>query len=59
MCIACVGDVVGAFGGREAVEELSDRCPQGLDGAGGGFAQQRLELGEEFLILSLSKDRSD
>jgi len=26
---------------------VTDGVPQGIDGAGGGFVQQRLELGEE------------
>jgi hypothetical protein len=44
-----VGEVVGAFGGSEGVEQLADGVPERLDGARRGGAQQRLELGEGVL----------
>jgi hypothetical protein len=47
--IAGVGEVVGAFGGGEGVENLAEGAPERLDGAGGGGAEQRLELGESQL----------
>jgi hypothetical protein len=42
-----VSEIVGALGGREGRQQVADGVPQGIDGAGGGFAQQRLELGED------------
>ena len=44
-----MGEVVGAFGGGEGVENLAEGAPERLDGAGGGGAEQRLELGESQL----------
>ena len=47
--IAGVGEVVGALGRREQVEQPADGGPQAVDGALGGLAQKRLELGEGLL----------
>jgi len=38
--------MVGAFLGGEAIEEVTDVAPGGLDRARVGLAQQGLELGE-------------
>jgi hypothetical protein len=42
-----MSEVVCALGGREGGQQVADGVPQGIDGAGGGFTQQRLEFGEE------------
>ena len=42
-------DVVGAFGRCEALKERADALPSGVNGALGGFAQHRFELGEDLL----------
>jgi hypothetical protein len=44
-----MGEVVGAVGGGEGVEGLTDGLPERLDGAAGGSAEQRLEVGEGLL----------
>jgi hypothetical protein len=44
--IAGVGEVVGAFGGGEGVEGVTDGAPERVDGASGRGAQQGLELGK-------------
>lgn len=46
-CIAEVSEVVGAFVGREGIEQRADAPPCGFDGALCGFAQQMLKLGDE------------
>src|SRR5881275_3246821 len=43
------GEVVGALGGRESVDEAPDGGPKALDGAFGRLAQERLQLGESIL----------
>jgi len=40
-------EVVQTFARREAGEQVANDVPEGLEGTGGGFAQQGLELGEE------------
>src|SRR5215213_3116677 len=47
--ISCSGEVVDAFAGCEGLEQATDRGPEALEGALGGFAQERLELGEGVL----------
>ena len=42
-------EVVGALGRRERVEASADDGPEVIDGAGGGLAQERLELGDGVL----------
>ena len=42
-------DVPCAFVGREVVKEGANGRPEGLEGAGGGFSEQGLELGEDLL----------
>jgi hypothetical protein len=42
--ITSIGEVVGAFLRREAVEECTDLSPGGFNGAGVGLAQQGFEL---------------
>ena len=49
LSIACVVQVVGAFGWFEVIEELADAAPDGGDGPFVGLAQQGLELGEDHL----------
>ena len=44
-----MAEIVGAFVGLEALEQRADGGPQGVDGAGGRLAEQRLELGEQLL----------
>src|SRR3954452_7816540 len=43
--VSCGSEVVGAFGGRKDVDEAPDGGPKALDGAFGGFAQERFESG--------------
>jgi hypothetical protein len=40
------GEVVGALGGCEGVEQLADGGPKAFDAALGGLAQKGLELGD-------------
>src|SRR6185503_3016698 len=47
--VSCGSEVVGAFGGREDVDEVPNGGPKALDGALRGFAQERFELGEGIL----------
>ncbi|MBB5712180.1 hypothetical protein [Sphingomonas xinjiangensis] len=42
------GEVCG-LGGRVEVEDASNGSPEAVDGALGGFAQMRLQLGEGLL----------
>ena len=42
--ISCGGAEVGTLIGRDRIDEPTDGCPQSLDSALGGLAQQRLEL---------------
>ena len=44
-----MGKIAGAFGSWEVIEEATDGGPERLDSSFGGFAQKRLELGEELL----------
>jgi hypothetical protein len=46
---ATVADVVAAFLRAESLQQAADSGPQRLAAAGGSFAQQCLELGEELL----------
>jgi len=41
-----VCQVVGAFLGREAIKQVSERMPKTFDGARGKLSEQRLQLGE-------------
>ena len=52
--ISGVLEVVGAFLRREAAEKLADGSRDGVDGSGGSFAQQRLELGEDLRLDTFS-----
>lgn len=49
---------VGAFGGYEAVEEVSDAVDQGVDGAGGLLPQERLEFCERHLVSRVDLDET-
>ena len=49
MVIACVPEIVCAFGWAELLEQCSDAVPDGSDGAFVGFAEQGLEFGEDHL----------
>ena len=40
---------VGAFSGKEAIEELADTLDEGVDGAGRLLSEERLEFGEGHL----------
>ena len=53
-----MGEVVGALGGREEVEQAADGDPEVVDGALGGTTQQRLELGEGLLASAAFWRRS-
>ncbi len=44
-----MGEVVGAFGGRDGFEEAADGLPELLFGAGRSLPKERLELGEQLL----------
>lgn len=47
VCVISGGyEVVGAFVWCEGIEAFTDDAPELIDGAGSGFAQYRLELGE-------------
>jgi hypothetical protein len=48
-------EVFGTFGRRIGVEEVAVDRPELVFGAGGGLAQQRLELGEQVLDRSQVK----
>jgi hypothetical protein len=41
--------IVGAFVWRKCSEDFADRGADGFDGAGGGLAQEVLDLGEDLL----------
>src|SRR5689334_9172423 len=47
--VSCGSEVVGAFGGREDVDEAPDGGPKALDGSLRGFAQQCFQFGEGVL----------
>src|SRR4051812_2155909 len=47
--VSCGSEVVGAFGGREDVDEAADGGPKALDGAFGGLAQECFQFGEGVL----------
>ncbi len=47
--IAGVGEIVGALGGAEEIEQFADPSPGGLDAAGLGFSHEVLELCEDLL----------
>ena len=47
--VAGGGEVVGAFGRGEGVDEAADGGPEAIDGPLGGLAQERLEFGEGIL----------
>src|SRR3954454_12823732 len=47
--VSCGSEVVGAFGGREDVDEAADGGPKALDGAFGGIAQESFQFGEGVL----------
>src|SRR4051812_50109264 len=47
--VSCGSEVVGAFGGREDVDEVADGGPKALDGAFGGLAQECFQFGEGVL----------
>src|SRR4029434_11333107 len=47
--VSCGSEVVGAFGGREDVDEAADGDPKALDGAFGGLAQEFFQFGEGVL----------
>jgi hypothetical protein len=47
--VSRVDEIVGAFLGREAVEECADALPGSLYGTFGGLSQEGLELGEDLL----------
>src|SRR3954463_12331833 len=47
--VAGGGEVVGAFGRGEGVDEAADGGPEPVDGPLGGLAQERLEFGERIL----------
>ena len=53
--VSGVSEVSGAFSGREAVEECTDSGPLGFEGAGGGFAQHRLQFGEDLLDRTVGR----
>jgi len=40
-------EIVGAFFGREGVEELTDGGADRIDGSGGSLSEQMLELGKD------------
>jgi hypothetical protein len=44
------GEEVGALGWGELENCLCDSAPEVIDVAGGGFAQDRLELGDDVLM---------
>ena len=47
--VAGVREVVGAFVGRAEIKDTADGALQAVDGALGGFAQMRIQLGEGLL----------
>jgi hypothetical protein len=47
--IAAVEEIVAAFVRAEGVDQVAGGGPERLAAAGGGLAQERLELGEELL----------
>jgi hypothetical protein len=49
LVIPGVGEVVGAFGRRDRIEDRSDRIVDGLGGSLCGFSEPVFELGEELL----------